>query len=171
MALTVNFSASTNITTPTILTLTDTSTGTDGAITSRKVLLRKADGTYLVPTGTTTNYIVWDIASSSINLSVLSVDYALNIYVYWMAGSQINYYLITPYEFNTNARVYRIKLLKAQASNPALVNSANFFEVISNITTLIDGANEAILLAGDITLAQLCNTQAAVYINNPKLAY
>ena len=171
MALTVNFVASTNITTPTILTLADTSTGTDGAITSRRVLLQKADGTYLVPTGTTTNYIVWDIASSSINLSVLSADYALNIYVYWMAGSQVNYYLNILYEFNTNARVLRIQLLKALAANPNQVNSANYFSVLSRLSTYIDGANEAVLLAGDITLAQLCNNNAAVYVNNPKLAY
>jgi hypothetical protein len=171
MALTVNFSASTNITTPSIITLTDTSTGTDGTITERRVYLQKSDGTYLVPTGTTTDYIVWAIASTTTIIDVLDVDYALNITVQWLAGTTVTYTKTTLYEFNTNARVFRIKLLKAQASNPRLVNSANFFQVQSNLTTFIDGADEAVLLAGDITLAQLCNDNAAVYINNPKLAY
>jgi len=171
MPLTVNFVASTNITTPTILNLSDTSTGTDGTITQRYVFLQKADGTYLVPTGTTTNYIVWAIASSTTALSVLASDYALNITVQWLAGTTVVYTKTTLYEFNTNARVLRIQLLKALAANPNQVNSANYFSALSRLSTYIDGANEAVLLAGDITLAQLCNNNAAVYVNNPKLAY
>ena len=74
-------------------------------------------------------------------------------------------------EFNNYAVTYRIKLLKAQASNPRFINSQNFFQVESNITTYIDGANSAVAIAGDIDLAQLCNEKNKVIIANPKLVY
>jgi len=171
MALTVNFSVASNITTPTVITLADTSTGTDNTITQRRVYLQKADGSYLTPKGSTTNYITWIYADSTIAISVLDQDYALNITVQWLASSTIAYTKATLAEFNNYAVTYRIKLLKAQASNPRFINSQNFFQVESNVTTYIDGANSAVSIAGDIDLAQLCNEKNKVIIANPKLVY
>jgi hypothetical protein len=51
-----NFTATQYISVPNLIVITDTSTGTDAAITSRRVYMRKSDGTYLVEEGTTTNY-------------------------------------------------------------------------------------------------------------------
>ena len=171
MALTPNFSTSTNITSPSVLTLTDTSTGSDGTITTRRVYLKEFDGSYLVPDGTTTDYIVWSYASSTTNIDALDKDYALNITVQWLAGSTVVYTKTYLCEFNSYARIFRLKLLKAQASNPSLVNNPNFFQIESNLTVYIDGANEAVSLANDIALAQLCNDKAKYYIDHPKLAY
>ena len=172
MALTPNFSTSNNITTPSILTLVDTSIGSDGAITQRRVYLAEFDGTYLVPTGTTTDYIAWSYAVSTIDIDCLDKDYALNITVQWLDVSNTVLYTKTYLvEFNSYARIFRLKLLKAQASNPSLVNNPNFFEVESNLSVYIDGANEAVTLAADITLAQLCNEKAKYYIDHPKLAF
>jgi len=38
---------------------TDTSTGSDVLIVSRRIYFEKTDGTYLVPSGTVTDYIPW----------------------------------------------------------------------------------------------------------------
>lgn len=170
MPLVPNFSISSNITTPSVLQLVDTSSGSDGAITQRRVYLQQFDGTYLVPTGTTTSYIDWAYASSTKNIDAMDKDYALNIIVQWLDVSNAVLYTKTILvEFNSYARTFRLKLLKAIASNPKLVNNQNYFDVMSQLTIYIDGANEAVTLAGDVTLAQLCNDNAAYLINNPKL--
>jgi hypothetical protein len=171
MPLTPNFSTSTNITSPRVLTLSDISTGTDVTITTRRIYLQQFDGSYLVPIGNTTSYIVWNYASTTINVDTLDKDYALNITVQWLNGSTVVYTKTYLCEFNSYARIFRLKLLKAQASNPSLINNPNFFQIESNLTVYIDGANEAVLLANDITLAQLCNSKAKYYIDNPKLAF
>jgi hypothetical protein len=152
------------------MTLTDTSSGSDAAITQRRVYLQKFDGTYLVPSGTTTDYIAWSYASSTQTINALDKDYALNITVQWLNASNTVLYTKTILvQFNSYARTYRLKLIKAQAANPRLVNNQNYFDVLSQLTVFIDGANESVTLGGGITLAQLCNDNAYYLISNPKL--
>ena len=55
MPLVPNFTASQFSGTPSIITLTDTSTGSDVTIAKRRVYLLQSNGTFLVPTGTTTD--------------------------------------------------------------------------------------------------------------------
>lgn len=172
MSYVQNFSISANITMPSKFTLTDTSTGTDGAITGKVVYVQTNDGTYLKPTGNSGNGINWALASgSTITIDCMDKDYALNVTVIWVGGSTILYTKVILSEFNAYQRTYRYKLLKASASNPNLLDSSNFFSVFSNLTCFLDGANESVTLGNDITLAQLCNNKAAYYINNPQLAY
>ena len=172
MSFVQNFSVSSNITTPSVITLTDTSSGTDGSITGRYVYVQTHDGTYLTPTGNSGNGINWTLPSGATKtIDCMDKDYALNITVFWIGGSTILYQKTILAEFNAYARTYRYKLLKAQANNPSIINNANFFNVLSNLTTYIDGANEAVTLGGDITLSQLCNSKAKFLIDNPQLAY
>jgi len=79
--------------TPNILRVTDTSTGSDSDIKSRRVYLRKSNGEYLVPEGTTTNYIEWGLSSSTIDVNVLDKDYALYIEVKWVSDPNIYPYI------------------------------------------------------------------------------
>jgi len=79
--------------TPNILRVTDTSTGSDKDIKSRRVYLKKSNGEYLVPQGTTTNYIVWGLSSSTIDVNVLDKDYALYIEVKWVSDPNIYPYI------------------------------------------------------------------------------
>ena len=88
MALTPNFTASQTSGTPSVITLTDTSTGSDVTIASRRVYLLQSNGTFLVPAGNTTDYIEWDLVDTSISIDVLSQDTALSITVQWMSGIQ-----------------------------------------------------------------------------------
>ena len=81
MALTPLFTSSQTVGLPNIITITDTSTGSDVLVTQRRVYLIKQDGTYLVPVGTTTDYIVWDYADVSIDIDALDKDYCLNVKV------------------------------------------------------------------------------------------
>ena len=172
MSYVQNFSVSSNITTPSVITLTDTSSGTDAAITGRYVYVQTHDGTYLKPTGNSGNGINWTLPSgATITIDCMDKDYALNITVFWIGGSTILYQKTILAEFNAYARTFRAKLFKAIATNPSQLDNANFFNVYSNITTYIDGANEAVELMSDITLAQLANNKAKFYIDNPSLCY
>ena len=91
-----NFTATQYISVPNLIVITDTSTGTDAAITSRRVYMRKSDGTYLVEEGTTTNYELFPLATGNIiSYDVLDKDYALTITVEWgSVTSTIGDYLV-----------------------------------------------------------------------------
>jgi hypothetical protein len=69
---------------PNTLRITDTSTGSDANINNRLIYIRKADGTYLVPEGVTTDYIEWRTDEGNvIELNILNIDYATEIKVQW----------------------------------------------------------------------------------------
>jgi hypothetical protein len=83
------FAVSQNVGSPSLLVITDTSTGSDSSITERRVYLKNAAGQYVVPSGTTTDYILWSISDPSIAIDVLSSDMALQIRVDWVDISNI----------------------------------------------------------------------------------
>jgi len=79
-----SFTATQLYATPNILRIVDTSTGSDIDINDRQIYLRKADGTYLVPQGTKTNYISWLYDDGNvIDINVLNIDYCLEIKIDW----------------------------------------------------------------------------------------
>lgn len=72
---------------PSAIIFTDISTGSDPNIIERHIYLQKADGTFLVPEGTTTDYIVWPLASATYQVTdILDKDRGLNITVEWDDG-------------------------------------------------------------------------------------
>lgn len=95
------------------LTYTDTSTGTDASIASRRIYMQKFDGTYLVPTGTSTDYVVWALSDGSTKTltSILSQDEALNITVQWLDVSNTVLYSKTVlYNFSGYAKIFFYQL-------------------------------------------------------------
>lgn len=86
MPLTPSFSVSQPIGKNNTVTITDTSTGSDGGILSRRLYLRKSDGTYIT-LGGETDYIPWSIEVASIDIDTLDKDYALRITVEWVGDA------------------------------------------------------------------------------------
>ena len=76
------------------LTFTDLSTGIDGSIASRRIYLQKYTGLYIVPDGTTTDYILWPLIDGSTEIlnKILNKDYALSVTVQWLSSSQVVLY-------------------------------------------------------------------------------
>lgn len=172
MPLVENFTATQYVATPNLLVLDDTSTGSDGGITVRYVYLQKADGTYLVESGTTTNYEVWTLASgNTISLNVLDKDYALTITVEWRSNSAVLYNKTVSYCFSTYAKIYNVKLSKAQVSSPSLLDRDNWLSTKCNLNTYIDAADDAVALGAGISIAQLSLNKAKYIIDNPKLVF
>ena len=155
MAFSPSFTASSVSGAPSQIIFTDTSTGTDGAITSRQIYIATDSGTFLVPTGTTTDYIVWVIANATKNVDVLDKDYALILTVNWLNVSGTVLYSATGLVgFTSYNEEFDYQLTQLLSGNPLLINDNNFYTNKSDLRTDIDSGNQAIVLAADIFGAQ-----------------
>ena len=160
---------------PISFTLTDTSTGSDGGLTDRRIYLFHPDGTTLVPTGSVNSYIDWPIANNSITLSLLDKDYALRIEVDWISSSPLpppsSYSETIPYAFTSNSENFYGSLTRMQSSNPLLVNDGDFFKNKSELRTHIDDATQAIDEMNDVFLAQSALNDAYKLILNQQVYF
>ena len=162
-----NFTASQYSGTPSVITLTDTSTGSDVTIASRRVYLLQANGTFLVPAGTTTDYIVWDLVDTSIDLDVLSQDSALSITVQWMSGIQTVVSSKTiSFAFTAYNETFYYGLTESQVANSNLSASTNWYQTKLILRVEIDSADQAITFASDIYSAQAALNRATYISTN-----
>lgn len=167
MALTPAFTCSQSVD-PNSFTLNDTSSGSDGAITQRRIYLTTYDNTTLVPSGTTTTYVNFPlIDGNSILLDVLNVDYALAITLQWLNVSNAVLYTLTQYfDFTANSEQFLFNLSTMQSSQPTIVNDRNYLQNKFNLRLFVDSANQAISLGNDVYKSQLELDMAQNMINN-----
>lgn len=166
MPLTVSITVQQNNGTPSNFTLVDTSTGSDPSITIRRVYLTKPDGTFLVPEGTTTDYIEWPIAESSITLDVLDRDRSLEILVEWLAGAVVTYEYENSYVFTAYTNTFLYNLSVDQSSNPSIINATDFFANKTRMYSYVKEAENAIAIGEDTVKAQLALDRAYQFIIN-----
>lgn len=172
MPLSQNFTASQILGSPNVIILTDTSTGSDVAVTQRRAYIQKTDGTYLVPTGILTSYNQWAYAGSTINLNVLTQDTSDTIKVDWLNVSNVVLYTYTITSVQTLfAEQFDFSKLADQQSSPNIVNSTNYYLNRIKLRIAINDAKNAILLAGDTINAQAACDRATYLITNPNLFY
>lgn len=163
MPLSPNFSASQSYSSPSVINLLDTSTGSDVTIVSRRVSLLTASGTYLVPTGnSSTQYITWLLANTSISIDALGTkDWALSVKVDWLDVSsavvETKTIVLGFTVFNEN---FDFTLSQMLSGNSPLMNDNGFFEKKSLLRTYIDSGNQAVAIASDYLTAQICYDEA-----------
>lgn len=161
MSFVGNFSAAQVSGYPSQIVITDDSTGTDAAIVSRRIYLAKADGSYLVPSGTLTDYIIWPIGTTTKTIDALNKDYALLITVNWLGVSGTNLYTKPLlYGFTLYNEAFDYYLTQMLTANKLLINDNNFWSNKSDLRTYIDSGNQAISLASDQSGAQVCYDEA-----------
>lgn len=161
MPFVANFSASQTLGEESVITLTDTSTGTDGGIVSRRVYLRKSDGTFLVPEGVTTEYITWALAATTKDIDCLTQDMALQVTVQWLNVSNVVLYdKALVYGFTLYNETFDYGLTQVLAGNQLLFNDNSFWKNKSDLRTFLDSGDQAISLASDLYNAQVCYNQA-----------
>ena len=166
MALTPNFSASQAIGLADEIILTDTSTGSDVAITQRRVYIQNSEGDYLVESGTTTDYEVWAYADSSITLDVLTEDTACNITVRWLdVSNAVLYSKTTLFAFTMNTETFYYSLTQAQTSSPNIINDTFYYGNKTALRSEIDSANNAVEYGSDIYAAQAALDRATTLVN------
>lgn len=136
------------------LSLEDTASGSDGTVTGKRIYLQLLDGTYLKPTGVTTDYITWTGTTKDIS-NVLDKDYCILIKVDWMAGSSVAYTATELYLFKAYTELFLYNLTQYQSSNPNLVNGKNFIEQKMKLREYLDSAIQAVSLADDQASASL----------------
>ena len=167
MPLSPNFTASQNSGTPNLIFLTDTSTGSDGTITKRRIYLLQSDGTYLVPTGTVTNYIEWALVDVTTSLNVLIQDTALSITVEWLTASNVVVAnKTTSFAFTAYNETFYYGLTESQVANANLTASTNWYQTKMILRVELDSAYQAISFASDIFSAQAALNRATFISTN-----
>lgn len=165
-----SFSASQDAGNITIATFTDDSTGLVG-VTGRLIYLRKYDGTYLVPDGTDTDFIVWPYADSTINIDVLDKDYCLDVTVVWLSGSTSAYDLTELVLFTAYSELFLRNLTMALAGNRTLLTNKNYWSNKIKLRTLVDDAEQAVALINDQTIATQCLDEAKKLTDNIQMFF
>ena len=172
MALNPDFTTSQSIGSPAVILFTDTSTGDDSNVVSRKIYLTKADGTTLVPEGTTTSYIVWSIDDDTLALDVLPQDYCLSIRVEWCAtGGSVLYDKTTLCLFQLYQNTFLYNLIQFQASTPTIISDANYWGNVFQLESYIDNAVQAVSIGGDIAAAQNACDKGMYLVNHSNLYF
>lgn len=158
MAFIQNFTIAQTLGNPGIINLTDTSTGVDATIISRKVYLITNASTYLVPTGTSTSFITWAIGSTSIAIDALKKDMSLNIKVDWNDVSGTTLYtktILSNFQmYNSN---FNYQLVNDEANGLASLNSANWLTSRMKLYVSLRDANVSVTDMSSITNGQSAN--------------
>lgn len=153
---------------PAALLLTDTSTGSDGAITDRKILLYNSAGNLVVLA------IDWPIANPSITIAPLTADIALNIVVNW--NNNVGTVLYTKSQLFAATQYaeqffYSLTQEQAATTNLNILNDYPYFENKSKLRTLIDSAVQAISVGADIFSSQFSISIYQQMLSNPNLYF
>ena len=143
---------------PSVVTVEDTSTGSDGDITTRRVYLRQADGSFLVPDGVDTYYTPFPLGSDTIDIDALDKDYCLDVIVEWLDtnGDVLYDDTLEAQGFTSYNEDFDYGLTQQLTGNPLLFNDNKFFQEKSNLRTYIDSGDQAAERATDIYGAQQC---------------
>lgn len=167
MAFSQNFTVAQTSANPAYIIVTDTSTGTDGLIVGRRITIKDSNGDYIVPAGTTTNYIPWPLLDDPISLNVLTQDMAVNIMVEWLYAGDIpqyelnNNYCLT--EFNKQFLYYLIQL---QSLTFNVIQDNNYWGNVGTFWTNIIGAINSVAIGDDIFSSQVCLNRATFMAQN-----
>ena len=170
MPFSQNFDTSQTVGYPSIVTIEDTSTGSDGNIASRRVFLVNSEGEYVVPSGTSTDYVVWPYADSEIDIDCLDFDSALDITVLWLDNSNVTLYsktLLKGFTLYNNTFLYGLTQAEAtQSKPPNIIQDTQYLQNKAALQIYIDSGNQAITYGDDIVSAQNMYNAATYMTNN-----
>jgi len=159
----------TSLIVPGSFVINDTSTGSDGNISTRRIYLYQADGTLL-----TGNFINFPLTSgSSITLNVLTQDYDLLIIVQWVSSSPLPppsaYSASGLFNFVGNSRQFLDQLIGSIQSNPGIVQNSNFWMNLGIVQTEIDNSIQAALTGQQASAQRALNNIQHFIVNQTYL--
>lgn len=156
MAFSESFSVSQSALTPSVVTLTDTSTGSDAQINVRRVYITNSDGDYLTGDGTV-DYDVWAWADDSEDFDILTENTSVSIRVDWLNSvDAILYTLTNQYCLPQYAKNFLYYLVQAQGLTPSVVQDTNYLANLAIFWSNLRGALNAIEVADDLDASQQC---------------
>lgn len=175
MALSVNWSHSQVLGYPSKLYLTDSSTGTDAAVTGRRIYITDFNGDAVVQSGTTTTYELWGDfpATLSKTLDILPTsDKALLVRVDWVdSNGDERYSKETLIYCNLYAKTAYLNLIKSLQGNSKLKDVGGYFSNVIKLVTSIKQSEDAVNLLSDISSSQAALDRAKELIDNPSYFY
>ena len=161
MPIVPNFTITQTPGSPSVVTATNTATGSDVAVTQLRIYLAKYDGSYFVPTGTTTDYVAWALASASINIPELDKDYAFLITVQWLnVSNAVLYTKSEVFGLTGYGEDFDYQLTQMLTVNPNNFNDNDFFNTKMDLRNYLDSGDNAISRASDRYSAQMCYDKA-----------
>jgi len=162
MAITPNFSSSESLSTLANVTFTDTSTGADLTLTTRRIYVRLANGNYLTTDGesTTAAYESWDYADAAITLALLTESTTANVTVDWYAGAVLTYTKTILTIWDLYDYVFAFELIQSQTATPSIINDQNYYSNFFKFITNIWSAEAAVTYGDD-----LYSSQSALNVN------
>ena len=169
MAISPSFTVAQNPTTPSVVVVADTSTGSDVAIASRRVYFRDYLGNYLVPSGVTTDYVPWPLVDTTISCNILDQDMALFITVEWVnvSGNVLytdsNYFCLTCY---SKSFLYNLVQQQGLPNTPPITSDLLYNSNLAITWTNLRGAINAVEFAQDLSGSQNCLNQIQFFIEN-----
>lgn len=168
MPLVPNFSSAQASGNLTVATYEDTSTGFTG-ISVRLLYSRKYDGSYLLPTGVTTDYVPWPVVAGTgdeLEVDYLDKDYCLDVTMTMYAGSSISTSKTILTLFTGYSDLFLRQLTQALAANRVTITAKNFYYNKMKLRVLLDDAEQAVSLLNDQTIAQFCLDEAKKLTDN-----
>jgi len=160
MPLTVSIEVSQSAIAPSNITITDTSTGSDVAVTERRVILQNAIGEYLTGNGSTINYDVWPYASSSITLDVITEtigDVALNVIVNWVSiDGTVLYTDNNNYPFPQWGKQFFVYLVQQQGLTPGVYQDLTYSGNLAVFWANLQAGINQVEIGNDPAGAQNC---------------
>ena len=153
---------------PSTVVFTDTSTGTDGSIDSRRIYVTDYAGNYIVPTGTSTSYISWPLATNPITVqNLLTQDTACNVLVQWLdSGGNVLYESDEDFPFVATNQQFYFYLIQQLALSPTTLQDTTFASNLALYWTYIIGAINAISYGDSISASQNMINLANNMMNN-----
>lgn len=151
----------------TAIILTDTSTGSDGNISSRSIALYTAANVLLVPP------ISWAYPSPNpITINPLTTDIALNIIVTWLsAGGAVLYTASQIAAFTGFGENFNYNLIQTETSSPGILQDVNYQNYVSTLNNYLTNAVKAISIGQSIGNAQAMILKENALVTNSNLYY
>jgi len=146
---------------PSAILITDTSTGSDGAITDRVISLYTANnilfGTFDFPLS----------AGSSITITPLTKDISLNLVLNWNDNTGTPLYTASQIaDFVGYAMLFLYGLSQFQISNPPIIADKNFYGNKMAVLVEVNNAQNAITTGNSVANSQAAILRYQVYIVN-----
>lgn len=170
--LTPNFTGTQQIGLPNCVYLTDTSTGSDVTIIEKRVYITDVENNYLVPSGTTTDYVVWALVDSTISIDCLTQDTAAFVRVDWL---NVSGGVVETKTILCDFRLYNLQesfqLTQQLVGNPNIIQDTNYWNNKMILRVNIDDSVEAVSIGGNQRVAQSALNRATYMTTNQTMFF
>jgi len=158
--------------TPTSVTVEDNSSGSDAAIASRRIYFQTNQGTYLVVTGTTTDYEIWPYANASQTWNLLPTDHAISLTTEWLnVDGDVLYTFTGLYCLRQNNKNFLVYLGQLQALSPSILQDPIYAGNISTYWAYVQYADSMVEFGADISNSQNLLDKATYMMNHETLYF